>query len=128
MKICPNCKSHQHDNTSFCTSCGADISNVPLQAPPAPPAAPYPAQADFSWVDVITIVGFICSLVGLLWCSVILLPIGVVCSLIGFLSTRTKGLAVAGLVISLLGGIIKICVELYYANMIPEWITRGIFF
>lgn len=48
MKTCPNCGSKMGSNVNFCTNCGADIRNVPLDsevqatAPAAQPTQPAP--------------------------------------------------------------------------------------
>ena len=143
MKVCPNCKNQNRDDAAFCVTCGADIADVQLQqeqvllppAPPAPtvvfpPASPYaPAPPkSFSWSDICTIIGFIAAIIGLFWCSVVLLPLGVICCLIGFVGNHTRGLAVAGLAISLIASLIKVCIVLYQSGLIPDWVTEGIFF
>ena len=134
MKICPNCNQvHDNDQTQFCTACGADLSRVPPQevhgpGTPVPPTMASPPYSSFTWVDVFSIVGFVAALIGLFWASVVLLPVGNICALIGFFSRKTRGLAVAALTISIIGLLIKLCVELYQAGMIPEWLTSGIFF
>ncbi len=134
MKICPNCNQvHDNDQTQFCTTCGADLSQVPPQefyglSTPVPPSMSYPLYSSFTWVDVFSIVGFVAALIGLFWASVILLPVGIICSVIGFFSRKTRAIAIAGLTISIIGLLIKLCMELYQAGMIPEWLTRGIFF
>lgn len=134
MKICPKCnQTHDNDQTLYCTACGADLSQVAPQAAPmsayptVQPTMTFPASSGFAWVDVFSIIGFVAALIGLFWCSAVLLPLGIVCSVIGFFSKKTRGLSVAGLAISVIGLLIKLCVELYRAGLIPEWLTRGIF-
>lgn len=139
MKICPNCNHSNQDSAAYCTTCGMDISGAPIQpdpvqiAPPAPQPMPPvtlyepKTQEPYSWPDVCSIIGFIASLVGLFWCSVVLLPVGVIFSLVGFWGHRTRGLAIAGLTISLIGTLIKVCVVLTQSNVLPEWVVKGIF-
>ena len=79
------------------------------------------------WSDVCILIGFISSLVGLFWSSIFLLPIGIICSVIGFIGNKTNGLAIAGMVISIIAFIVKIAVLLNEAGVIPEWVTRGLF-
>jgi len=81
----------------------------------------------FTWFDVSTILGFVSSLVGLFFVSIILLPVGAVASGIGFQGNKTKGIAIAGFVISVVGGIVRIFTALYDAGLIPWWFTQGIF-
>ena len=135
MKVCPNCHmSIANDNATFCTRCGADISNVApqyntfVQVPPYQPSTPYvaPPKKSFKWSDVCIRIGFISSLVGLFWSSIFLLPIGIICSVIGFIGNKTNGLAIAGMVISIIAFIVKIAVLLNEAGVIPAWGTRGV--
>ena len=142
MKVCPNCKNQNREDAVFCVTCGADIAHAPQQEqavmPPAPPqptvvvqpSSPYaPVQPKpFSWSDICTIIGFIAAIIGLFWCSVVLLPIGIICCLIGFVGNRTRGLAVAGLAISLIASLIRVCIVLYQSGLIPDWVTQGVFF
>lgn len=136
MKVCPNCHmSIANDNATFCTRCGADISNVApqyntfVQVPPYQPSTPYvaPPKKSFKWSDVCILIGFISSLVGLFWSSIFLLPLGIICSVIGFIGNKTNGLAIAGMVISIIAFIIKIAIVLNEMGVIPEWVTRGLF-
>ena len=47
IAICPNCKAEVDINAAFCSRCGA---KMPVQAPPAPPAAPGAwARTSCSW-------------------------------------------------------------------------------
>lgn len=150
MKICQNCGAPSQDSEMFCRNCGANIANVSVQpeppmggnAPvppaqnfqPAPPApfpvytAPvFPEKRKFSWYDISTLVGFVSSVVGLFWCSIFLLPLAAVTSFLGFKGNKTKGLAVAGIVISIIGILIKIGYILYTTGLLPAWFTGGIF-
>ena len=139
MKVCPNCNHSNMDSASFCTTCGMDLTNTPVQPEPIqtvpsapqvmPPVTVYQPkeQEPYSWPDVCAIIGFISSLVGLFWCSVVLLPVGVIFSLLGFMGHRTRGLAIAGLTISLIGTLIKVCVVMTQSNLLPDWVVKGIF-
>ena len=118
MKVCPNCHmSIANDNATFCTRCGADISNVIpqyntfVQVPPYQPPMPYVAPPKKSFK----------------WSSIFLLPLGIICSVIGFIGNKTNGLAIAGMVISIIAFIIKIAIVLNEMGVIPEWVTRGLF-
>ena len=102
---------------------------IPQQTPGfMPPPAGYPSQRKiFQWVDVCTIFGFVSSVIGCFWASVLLLPIGLVFSIIGYRGDRTRALAVAGIVIAAVGLLVKIMMILYRADILPYWFTDGIF-
>ncbi|MEG2429424.1 MAG: DUF4190 domain-containing protein, partial [Oscillospiraceae bacterium] len=108
------------------------INNNMLPPPPQfnnfmPPQPFFPPKKAFSWNDICTLIGFISSIVGVFCCSIILLPIAIICSLLGFKGNRTRSLAVAGVVISAIAVILRICIILYENDLIPQWITNGIF-
>lgn len=77
-------------------------------------------------MDVFTVLGFVSSVVGYFFASVLLLPLGLIASVIGFRSDRNRGLAVAGIVISAIGVLIKVMVILSHAALLPDWFTNGI--
>lgn len=97
-------------------------------APPPPQWTPYlfQRQRPFTWADICTVLGFVSSVMGYFWASVLLLPLGLVASLVGFRGDRTRGLAVAGVVISAVGIIIKLMMILNAATYLPSWVTNGI--
>ena len=96
---------------------GAPVYTNPYQAP---------KKKEYTWSDICTVVGFTCSIVGLFYFWLILCPIGLVTSLFGFRANRTKGLAVAGVIISFVGIVIKIGYILYRTNILPSWLTSGV--
>lgn len=132
MKICPHCQTtNPNDAASFCICCGADISKV-TAVPPSMPLVytpPYISaeRKSVDWTDVFAVISFIAAIIGLFWGTFILLPIALIISLIGFWKSTLKGLCAAGIIISIIGLIVKICVELHRAGLLPEWLTRGIF-
>lgn len=153
MDRCPNCGTEYAPGTAVCTKCGVALPAGPVAPPPAQPAAPYyPAQPPyqpfqpsvpprpmlpppqfirspqrpFSWMDIFTVLGFVASVVGYFFASVLLLPLGLVASIIGFRSDRNRGLAVAGIVISAVGALIKVMLILSQAALLPDWFTNGI--
>ncbi len=142
MKICPNCNTPNQNTSAFCISCGTELSQVAVQPEPAPIVPPAPVRqmepppvpiyeakpkAPLSWFDICGMIGFIASLLGIFWCSIVLMPIGIILSLLGFMGNRFRGMSIAGLTISLLGALIKICFVLQNSGVAPEWVTRGIF-
>ena len=77
-------------------------------------------------MDVFTVLGFVSSVVGYFFASVLLLPLGLIASIVGFRSARNRGLAVAGIVISAIGLMIKVMLILDHAALLPDWFTNGI--
>lgn len=143
MKICPSCNCPNPNDATYCVGCGADVAAVTIQPDPAPVMQPTPAppvtpapipiyqakpKEPISWYDVCGMIGFIASILGVFWCSIVLMPIGILLSLLGFLGTRFRGMSIAGLTISLLGALIKLCLVLYDSGIAPDWVTKGILF
>ncbi|MBR5088859.1 MAG: zinc ribbon domain-containing protein [Ruminiclostridium sp.] len=138
MKRCINCGAENKDENTFCSICGgqnfSDISNntPPAMMPPPPmPQAPIPPtpKKPFGIFDVLTILGFVSSIVGLWGVGFVLEPIGVIASILGFFKgTRYKGLAAAGMVIAIIAFIIRLFITLYDNNIIGRWAVDGILF
>ncbi len=101
---------------------------VPPRVMLPPPQAPQfiRQQREFCWMDVFTVLGFVSSVVGYFFASVLLLPLGLIASIVGFRSDRNRGLAVAGIVISAIGLMIKVMLILDHAALLPDWFTNGI--
>ncbi len=115
----------------------APVQPVPQPVPPYPqpvqmapqwrPVAPMPQiRRRFTWADVCTVMGFASSIIGYFWASLVLLPLGFVASIAGFRGDKTRALAVAGIVVSLIGLLIKLMMILHDADLLPYWITNGI--
>lgn len=145
MKQCPVCHLNMAEDNAVCPRCNTDVSKVPptgfVYTPPAytPPTMPYqgiPAPSIppwmlkkkrmFSWSDVSTILGFCSSILGFLGASFLLFPLGLVTSVLGFRGNNTRKLAIAGIVISTLGLLIKIVLVLQDTQLLPPWLTNGI--
>lgn len=135
MKVCPNCNSRNYDAAEFCVTCGTPIAEAPIlqEAPMVPPVYVQPPfyptiqKRKFRWPDILSLIGFISALLGIFSYSVILIPAALLCSLLGFLGDRYKGLAIAGLVISVIVALLKVGMILYQNNLIPDWVSQGIF-
>lgn len=141
MKYCKNCGAENSDNNIFCFNCRCESFNPAQPAPPYPnanvpvlPAAqpvymtPAKPKEALGISELLTVLGFVCAVVGMYRISMILHPIGVLTSIIGFVKgKRYRGLALAGTVISAVGGIIYLVISLYKNGMLPEWITYGAF-
>lgn len=155
MKQCPVCGAAHADEQTVCT-CGADLSRLPPMPPPPrqagpvpapPPGLGYPPAAPpfigralpgpgwapmaprtYTWADILTILGFSAALAGYFWAGVLLLPLGFIASLVGFRGNNHRGLAVAGIVVSAIGILLKVMMMLDEANLLPYWLTDGIFF
>ncbi|MBQ9484143.1 MAG: hypothetical protein IJU82_08110 [Ruminiclostridium sp.] len=148
MKKCLTCGFDNKNDNAFCSSCGgtdfsepystddsaAPAVNVNNQPPMMPPPPPYQAprhaepKKPFGFFDVLTILGFVSSLVGL-WCIwVVLEPLAVISALLGFLKgSRSKGLAAAGIVIAVIAFIVRLFFSLYDNNFIGRWAVEGVF-
>ncbi len=131
MKQCPVCGQLNEDRSPACPRCGTVF---PPPAPSGPPAflprsaAPLPPMPRkvFTWMDVSTVLGFVSSVLGYFFASVLLLPLGLAASILGFRGDRTRGLAVAGIVVSAIGILIKIMAILDELALLPHWFTNGV--
>lgn len=156
MNTCPNCGAGYIEGAAVCQRCGAPLvqpvqpqvqppqGQPPMQPPqyqafqpgmPPKPMLPPPyngvpqymrPQRPFCWMDIFTVLGFVSSVVGYFFASVLLLPLGLIASILGFRSDRNRGLAVAGIVISAIGVMIKVMLILSEAALLPDWFTNGI--
>ncbi len=125
MNLCPHCGASLPPGQPACPRCGAPLPPPPAgpayAQPPAfpgrpqgsPPQPPQPAafyprlpgppllpRKTFTWMDV--------------------------CTVLGFRGDKTKGLAVAGIVISVIGLLIRLMVVLYENDLLPYWVTSGL--
>lgn len=113
-------------------SAGTAVNAVCSPAPQMMPVQRYPGplsfrkQKPFTQADLCTVLGFTSAIMGCFWGSVLLLPLGLVTSVLGYRRDRTKGLAVAGIVISVIGLLIKVVSILSQAVYLPPWFTNGI--
>lgn len=150
MKQCIHCGTLSQDTETICRQCGASLLETPTVQQPCPPqygqtmqsmppaqppqwmpqAPPQPIAfrrtTPFTWADICTIFGFVSSIIGYFWGSVLLLPLGLIASIIGFRGDRTRGLAVAGIVLASIGLLIKLAFILYEAAFLPDWFTNGV--
>lgn len=153
--VCNKCYAQNPESSKFCFKCGAPLPQEAQPAAAAPEAGytaaagqmnqfadeaahgyygateyhnPYqpPKKREYAWSDICTVIGFTCSIVGLFYFWLILCPVGLITSFLGFRANRTKGLAVAGVVISFIGIVIKIGYILYTNNILPSWLTSGV--
>lgn len=126
VKICPVCGYANKSDANFCGKCNADLKEVVALNEAELPA---PVKEKFwSVFDTFSIIGFVAALFGIFIYAVVLLPVGLVASIIGLKSRYLKGLSISGIIISILAVVIKILVVLYTYDLIPQWITQGIFF
>lgn len=148
MKYCKNCGTENNDGNQFCFNCKSTeftaVKEETAQSsgfvppPPTPPVYVNPMpyvqrpviqqKKPLKIFDLLAVLGFVASLVGMFSASVILHPLAAIVSIIGFIGdTRFKGLAIAGFVIAVVGGIVYIVLSLYQNHLIPGWITNGAF-
>lgn len=126
VKVCPVCGFNNKADANFCGKCNADLKEVVALNEIDLPAVP--KEKLWSAFDTVSIIGFVAAFFGIFIYAVILLPIGLVASVIGLKSRLLKGLSIAGIIVSVLAVVIKILVVLYKYDLIPQWITQGIFF
>lgn len=143
MKYCKNCGAENNNENQFCFNCRCDVFNdVPPAVQPIMPPPPFPQPGPMPMYqppvpkpkkplgifDLFCLLGFVASIVGMFSASIILHPIAAISSIAAFLGgTRFKGLAIAGFVIAIVGGIVFTVISLYRGGYIPEWITDGAF-
>ena len=143
MKYCKNCGAENNNENQFCFNCRCDLFNdVPPAIQPIMPPPPFPQPGPMPMYqppmpkpkkplgifDLFCLLGFVASIVGMFSASIILHPIAAIASIAAFLGgTRFKGLAIAGFVIAIVGGIVFTVISLYRGGYIPEWITDGAF-
>ena len=140
MKQCPTCGVYLQDQAAFCPRCGVDMTHVPPIPPQAMPQNPAPlapqvptfvppqppVRRPFTWADVSTFLGFCASIVGYFGASLLFFPLGILASVLGFRGNRARGLAVAGIVISTLGLLLKLMNILELVDFLPWWFTSGV--
>lgn len=149
MKKCLNCGKENRNENQFCSTCGGTSFEAPystdepapaqqsqsqFQTPPPPSPAPVmhqittPVKKPFNLFDVLTILGFVASIVGLVQIWVVLEPLAVISSVLGFFKgSRYKPLAAAGFVIAVIAFLIRLFITLYDNNVIGKWAIEGIF-
>lgn len=144
-KICPNCKKVVDDNFRYCDSCGTKLETSAINdeelntSTASNPVSVSSNTSNSSEISLeislkgkknmlLIILGFVSSIIGVFCFSVILLPLGACLSLAGLIkSEEFKGLAISGTIISIIGIVLKIAIELYQHNLIPEWLYSGVF-
>lgn len=131
--ICNKCGQLIPDGYRFCDRCGNPVASETQIVSAPEPMTPvmlnhtyYSAPKKFTWGDICSIVGFICSLVGIFFFWVILSPVALVTSLIGFIRNKTRKLAVAGLILTAVGLLIKTGLLLEQFNLLPNWLLTGL--
>lgn len=135
MKICEKCGCSNPDDSVFCANCGAqgfkqEIAPVATAVAPVPQPASAPAKPKpkLGLGEMFSILGLVASIVGMFCCSIVLHPIAAISSVAGFVKTnRFKPLALAGFVIAIVGGVVRILFSLHDAGVIPQWWVDGAF-
>lgn len=124
VKVCTRCGYENREDANYCGVCHEELVNV---IPVDSLGLPMKKEKTWSMFDTISIVGFVIAIIGIFLYAVILLPIALIASVIGLKSKLLKGLAISGIVISVVAVVVKILVVLYRYDLIPYWITQGIF-
>lgn len=143
MKTCSNCGFTNPDDSVFCSNCGSQsliqdstaapaqisVGTVPVSQPaPEPQPVPVKAKSKLGLGEMFSILGLVASIVGMFCCSIVLHPIAAIASVIGFIkASRFRALAIAGFVIAIVGGVVRILFSMYDAGVIPKWWIDGAF-
>ena len=137
MKICIKCGAANKDDNNFCNSCGApdfrpmpenttnpNAAPVPPMNPPVPPVIR--KKPEYTIFDLLTIFGFVASIVGNFVIALILEPLALAAAIAGFAKgKRYRGLAIAAVVIAAIGLLIRFFITLNENGLIPEWLVTG---
>ena len=158
MKYCLKCGKANRNENLFCSNCASrefgeqfeqdddfkenvtipdttfndSFTPPPGDVPPPPYMAPVPprraSHEPIGFFDVLSILGFVSAIVGLVNVWVILEPLAIVSSLIAFFKcNRFKGLAAAGIVIAIIAFLLRLFFTLYDGNIIGRWAVEGVF-
>lgn len=100
------------------------IPYVPAGYQPPPPFTPLPPK-HYKAKDVLEWVSFLSAIFGVFFVSIILLPLSLLSGIYALAKDNTCKLAVAGIVISAIGLVIKIFIGIW--PYLPVWLTSGIF-
>ena len=137
--MCAGCGAFNRDDNNFCNSCGAsefrpmaENTTNPNAAPVLPPPPPTPTyiqpKPEFTKYDLFTIFGFVAGIVGCFVISLILHPLSIAASIAGFArGKRYRGLAIAAVIIAVIGLLIRLFLTLYETGNIPHWLITGAF-
>lgn len=136
MKTCIKCGAANKDDNNFCNSCGspdfsaveAPVNSAPVPPPPVNPPVPpvIRKRPEYTVFDLLTIFGFVASIVGNFVIALILEPLALAAAIAGFAKgKRYRGLAIAAVVIAAIGLLIRFFITLSDNGFIPEWLVTG---
>lgn len=134
MKICTNCGAVNKDENNFCNGCGqtsfTEQHDLPPVQPTCAPMPPMPIlppkKPEFTKYDLFTIFSFVASIVGTFVIALILEPLALAAAILGFArGKRYRGLAIAAVVIAVIGLLIRLFITLYEQDLVPEWLILG---
>ena len=113
---CKYCGNNIDENSKFCSNCGANIEAEPVGNTSSESSPYYSAPDQSQYANYtptysqnpnegqsLAIAGFVCSLVSIFCCSIILGIIGIVLSNMAKSKGYTGGLATAGIVMGIIG-------------------------
>jgi len=113
---------------------------APQARPYTPPSypSPYPPyqsviqkpKQPFTLSDACIIIGFVLAVIGVFTYSIILLPASIVFSVVGYIkrnNSRTLGLSISAIVVSIVACLIRLATFLDGLGFIPSWLRDGIF-
>ncbi len=127
---CPGCRTeiivpatgtpigeYRDDPLSALAAAQAGAAAAPDYDPPPRRVLSYRHPPRHSDSNGMGIAGFVCSLVGLVACAGVLCPIGLILSAIG-MQREPRGLAIAGLIIGIVGSVEVLVVILWWAALV----------
>lgn len=128
MKTCVKCNSLNKDDNNFCNTCGCSEFVAAPEGVQAPVQPAHIHKKDYTMYDLFTIFGFVSSIIGFFVIALVLEPLSLAASIAGFArGKRWRGLAIAAIVISAIGLLIRLFVTLYDIGAIPQWLITGTF-
>lgn len=136
MKYCKTCNTQNKDENNFCNACGCpEFTPTPeavlppqSSVQPAPAIPNYRAKPEFTVYDLLTIFGFVASIIGSTVIALILEPLALFSTIVGFAKgKRYRGLAMAGVVIAAIALLVHLFLTLHENGIIPEWVINGAF-
>ena len=125
-KFCSKCGCEVQESNKFCTNCGNDLSEATVKSEPQ---VSEPKQSN---TNGLAIAGFVISLVSLLCCGGTAW-LGLIFSIIGLVESKKKngagkGLAIAGIIISIILLIFLIALYALYALGIYASFAEGLYY
>ena len=137
------CGCTNNEDNKFCRSCGRELTETDERLPdnyvPMQMGTPvmFPqhnqqttnhTKPPFSIFDVLTLFGFVSSIIGCICIALVFEPAALISGFLGFKKgKRYKPLAISAIIISIISFIIQLFITLYRAGLINKWFIEGVF-